>query len=104
MRWKLFAIINSFPRFGKDEPRENVLYPDHEIIASSSTARLSWHYINSRELAAMISDNVDITSADQTISSFVSRWTSFWNMISRLGREEMIEMPPKTKGGAPAAA
>ena len=59
--------------------------------------------VNSRELASMISENVDVSSADRTLSSFDKSLDKFLgHLISLLEDEkERIEAMPKTKGGAP---
>ena len=59
--------------------------------------------VNSRELASMISENVDISPADRTLSSFDKSLDKFLdNLISLLEDEkERIEAMPRTNGGAP---
>lgn len=99
---------NSFPTFTKDDPREKLA----SYIRTMRVSQLQKHRevllacVNSRQLAVMISDNVDISSADRLISSFDKSLENFLeHMILRLEDDvEAIDASPKTKGGAPTAA
>jgi len=99
---------NRFPSFEKNDDRDNIF----SYIRTMRVSQLQKHReilaacANSRELTAMISDNIDVSAADSAIAEFDKELDTFLeHLISLLEDEkERIDSLPKTQGGAPAMA